>query len=267
MQEHSKKIQELSNFLLDYATTLMAVGSHTSRIVKNVTRIAESFGFGVDMTIFQRNITMTVKHSEDYSIRRTYVRRIPAMALNFRTISDLSALSWEAYDHHPGLHELQLRFNTIVNTPRMSRWMVLLLVACAKCCILPFVRRRSDRHGIGMDCHPGRLFYPSGTHQTSVEPYGHLYYLFLYRFPDCRTRSILQFRDHPRYRTRYQRPVSDSRSTADQFHPGYTRRSRPCRFIQNNQCHDINYLYRSRLIHDFINFRKRSLLSTKNGQG
>ena len=108
MQEHSKKIQELSNFLLDYATTLMAVGSHTSRIVKNVTRIAESFGFGVDMTIFQRNITMTVKHSED-----------------------LSALSWEAYDHHPGLHELQLRFNTIVNTPRMSRWMVLLLVACA----------------------------------------------------------------------------------------------------------------------------------------
>ena len=51
MQEHSKKIQELSNFLLDYATTLMAVGSHTSRIVKNVTRIAESFGFGVDMTI------------------------------------------------------------------------------------------------------------------------------------------------------------------------------------------------------------------------
>lgn len=37
MQEHSKKIQELSNFLLDYATTLMAVGSHTSRIVKNVT--------------------------------------------------------------------------------------------------------------------------------------------------------------------------------------------------------------------------------------
>lgn len=47
MQEHSKKIQELSNFLLDYATTLMAVGSHTSRIVKNVTRIAVSFALGV----------------------------------------------------------------------------------------------------------------------------------------------------------------------------------------------------------------------------
>ena len=122
MQEHSKKIQELSNFLLDYATTLMAVGSHTSRIVKNVTRIAESFGFGVDMTIFQRNITMTVKHSEDYSIRRTYVRRIPAMALNFRTISDLSALSWEAYDHHPGLHELPMLHFAVCSEEIRSPW-------------------------------------------------------------------------------------------------------------------------------------------------
>ena len=89
-------IQELSNFLLDFATTLMGVGSHTSRVVRNVNRIAESFGYGVDMTIFQRNITMTVKHADDYSIRRTYVRRIPALALSFRTISDLSSLSWEA---------------------------------------------------------------------------------------------------------------------------------------------------------------------------
>lgn len=126
-----KEIQDLSNFLLDYSTVLMAVGSHTSRIVKNVIRIAESFGYGVDMTIFQRNITMTVKHSGDYSIRRTYVRRIPAMALNFRTISDLSALSWEAYDQCPGLYDLQRKFNTIVHTPRMSRWAVLILVASA----------------------------------------------------------------------------------------------------------------------------------------
>lgn len=131
MQEHSKKIQELSNFLLDYATTLMAVGSHTSRIVKNVTRIAESFGFGVDMTIFQRNITMTVKHSEDYSIRRTYVRRIPAMALNFRTISDLSALSWEAYDHHRTSRAAAPVQYHCQHPTYVIAWMVLLLVACA----------------------------------------------------------------------------------------------------------------------------------------
>lgn len=131
-------IQELSNFLLDFATTLMGVGSHTSRVVRNVNRIAESFGYGVDMTIFQRNITMTVKHADDYSIRRTYVRRIPALALNFRTISDLSSLSWEAYDHDLPLDELKKRYAVITTQPRMSRWVVLILVAFANaafCCL------------------------------------------------------------------------------------------------------------------------------------
>ena len=117
-------IQELSNFLLDFATTLMGVGSHTSRVVRNVNRIAESFGYGVD-------ITMTVKHAGDYSIRRTYVRRIPALALNFRTISDLSSLSWEAYDHDLPLDELKKRYAVITTQPRMSRWVVLILVAFA----------------------------------------------------------------------------------------------------------------------------------------
>ncbi len=124
-------IQELSNFLLDFATTLMAVGSHTSRVVRNVTRIADSFDYGVDMTVFQRNITMTIKHRDDYSIRRTYVRRIPAAALNFRTISDLSSLSWDAYDNHLELAEIQKQYSRIITRPPMSRWMVLVLVAFA----------------------------------------------------------------------------------------------------------------------------------------
>lgn len=124
-------IQELSNFLLDFATTLMAVGSHTSRVVRNVNRIADSFGYGVDMTVFQRNITMTIKHRDDYSIRRTYVRRIPAAALNFRTISDLSSLSWDAYDNHLELVEIQKQYSRIITRPPMSRWLVLVLVAFA----------------------------------------------------------------------------------------------------------------------------------------
>lgn len=124
-------IQELSNFLLDFATTLMGAGSHTSRVVRNVVRIADSFGYGVDMTIFQRNVTMTIKLRDDYSIRRTYVRRIPALPLNFRTISDLSALSWEAYDNHLELSELQKRYSVIITRAPLSRWVVLVLVAFA----------------------------------------------------------------------------------------------------------------------------------------
>lgn len=124
-------IQELSNFLLDFATRLMGVGSHTSRVVRNVGRIADSFGYGVDMTVFQRNVTMTIKDREDYSIRRTYVKGIPSLPLDFRMVSDLSSLSWEVYDRHLDLSEIQNRYQAIILKPRLSRWLVLFLVSCA----------------------------------------------------------------------------------------------------------------------------------------
>ena len=38
-------IQELSNFLLDYAVMLMRSGANTERTVRNVTRICKSFGY------------------------------------------------------------------------------------------------------------------------------------------------------------------------------------------------------------------------------
>ena len=82
--ERKVDIQELSNFLMDYTTSMMGAGVHTARAVRSVSRIAESFGYGIDVTIFQKNITMTIKHPEDYSIRRTYVRKIPPWRLTFK---------------------------------------------------------------------------------------------------------------------------------------------------------------------------------------
>ena len=125
------EIRELSNFLLDFSTTLMGAGVHTSRVVRNVRRIAGSFGYDVEMTIFQKHITMSILHGSDDSIRRTSVRAIPAAAFNFNTISQLSSLSWAAHDEHLPLEELRKRYESIVAEPRISRWWVLFLVSCA----------------------------------------------------------------------------------------------------------------------------------------
>ena len=56
---HTDQIQALSEFLLEYATTLMGAGVHTNRAVRNISRIAAAYGYAADMTIFQRNITMS----------------------------------------------------------------------------------------------------------------------------------------------------------------------------------------------------------------
>lgn len=124
-------IRDLSNFLLDYATTLMAAGVHTSRVVRNVNRIAESFGYEAEMTIFQRHITLHILYHQDDSVRRTSLRTIPAGAFNFEIISNLSTLSWQAHDNHLTLYELREQFNAIVTKPRISRWWVLGLVSFA----------------------------------------------------------------------------------------------------------------------------------------
>ena len=125
-----QELKELSKFLSEYSTSLMAVGVQTSRIVRNTSRIAESFGFFCDMTIFQKTIIMTLRDA-DNSHSYSTVNKIKPMGLNFAINSALSTLSWEAYDEHLSLSELQRRYHEIVSKPRESKWLVLILVAFA----------------------------------------------------------------------------------------------------------------------------------------
>ncbi len=129
MDIHSE-LKELSNFLSEYSTCLMAVGTHTSRVVRNTSRIAQSFGFFADMTIFQKTIIMTLR-DKDNSHSYSTVNKIKPMALNFEINSRLSSLSWEAYDEHLSLEQLKSQYQEIVSKPRINKWIVLLLVACA----------------------------------------------------------------------------------------------------------------------------------------
>ncbi|WP_349831786.1 threonine/serine exporter family protein, partial [Bacteroides fragilis] len=116
-----QELKELSKFLSEYSTSLMAVGVQTSRIVRNTSRIAESFGFFCDMTIFQKTIIMTLRDA-DNSHSYSTVNKIKPMGLNFAINSALSTLSWEAYDEHLSLSELQRRYHEIVSKPRESKW-------------------------------------------------------------------------------------------------------------------------------------------------
>ena len=41
--QHTDQIQALSEFLLEYATTLMGAGVHTNRALRNISRIAAAY--------------------------------------------------------------------------------------------------------------------------------------------------------------------------------------------------------------------------------
>ena len=118
-------IQELSNFLLDYAVMLMRSGANTERTVRNVTRISKSFGYEIAIAIFQRNITMTIFKPDDHSIRRTYVKQQVPPHLSLSIVNDLSALSWQSFDTDISLKEVIEKYNEIVSNAHSNKYIVL----------------------------------------------------------------------------------------------------------------------------------------------
>lgn len=128
-----QQLKEVTIFLAEYATTLMAVGAQTSRIQINTTRIAVALGFKMNMLIFPKTLSITLQDEAcDHSY--TYVSKTPSLPLNFNINMELSKLSWQAHDNHLNVTELRRRFDTIVKSRRESPWVVLVLVAFANAC-------------------------------------------------------------------------------------------------------------------------------------
>jgi len=110
----NENINEVVDFLCEYASRLLSCGVHTSRVVRNTQRIAHSQNMWVTLEIFRSHITLTA------SIRGTnhYVTRlveVPKAPISFSRNSALSSLSYQQ----------------ILEKPKLSPYLVLLLVALA----------------------------------------------------------------------------------------------------------------------------------------
>ncbi|MFI3302950.1 MAG: threonine/serine exporter family protein [Rikenellaceae bacterium] len=127
---HNEDLVDVADLLLEIATTLMGAGAHTSRVVNNASRMAESFGYEVYFTIFQKTMTIMVRDYETHE-SITMVRPSKHIALNFRLVAELSSLSWDTYDLNLTPSQAREQYEQIVAQKRMSRWLVLFLVACA----------------------------------------------------------------------------------------------------------------------------------------
>lgn len=120
----------VAEFIAEYSSYLMGTGVHTSRVIRNSKRIGESFGYNVKISVFQKNIILSlldVRTHESHS----QVIDIPSFAISFEKNSELSALSWDAYDHPMSLGELKTKYKKIISSPRIHPLFVLLLVGLA----------------------------------------------------------------------------------------------------------------------------------------
>ena len=125
-----EEIKSFTKFIADYASCLLGCGVHTSRVIRNSTRIAQSFGLQIRMTTFPNSLILTVSDKDDAFIY-TEVVHIQHQAINFTYNSELSSLSWEALDKHLSLDEIKEKYLQIKSQPRISPELTTLLVGLA----------------------------------------------------------------------------------------------------------------------------------------
>jgi len=124
-------IEQIADLLIDIACELMTSGAHTMRILQNVSRMAESYGYKLDLSVFQLSIMMTITSKDDESKRITLNRKTKPLLINYKFVSNLSSLSWDTYDKHLTYKEVKERFHEIISEKRVSRWLILMLVSFA----------------------------------------------------------------------------------------------------------------------------------------
>jgi uncharacterized membrane protein YjjP (DUF1212 family) len=123
-------IHEVADLLTDVASTLMTSGAHAMRILQNVSRMAKTFGYQIDLSIFQLSIMMTITSLEDPQKRVTLIKKINPTLLNFSLVLKLSELSWGTFDQKWTFNQAKEIYHQTVQKKRMSRWLVLFLVSC-----------------------------------------------------------------------------------------------------------------------------------------
>ena len=124
------ELKDITRFLVEYANRLMGSGVHTSRVVRNTRRIGQSFHVDVKMSVFQRTMVISVSDMDSLEVYNE-VSVIPSFPISFELNAELSALSWEAYDHPMSLDTLRDKYNQIVSHPKMDPLCTLFLVGFA----------------------------------------------------------------------------------------------------------------------------------------
>ena len=130
MDSPKEILSEVGDFISEYSSHLMGCGVHTSRVIRNAKRIGNSFGYAVTLSVFQKNIILTVADLEKHE-HYNKVIDIPELPISFEHNSELSTLSWETYDRHLSLSALRRKYLRILRRPAIHPFFVLIMTGLA----------------------------------------------------------------------------------------------------------------------------------------
>lgn len=129
--EHNKRsITTLAKLLTEVAALLISNGANSTRTKRNVVRIAEAYGYDVEVFFSFSGIFLSL-YDKDGNNTETLVKTIGRYGINFNLISDISVLSWDIAAHKLSYDEVEKRLDEIRNKPHYSVWVKMLWIGIA----------------------------------------------------------------------------------------------------------------------------------------
>lgn len=128
--ERNASLQRAGSFLAEYTSWLWGCGATCVRIDKNVKRMAEAWGFDVDLTVLPKHITVAVSDAGSGE-SAVFTRKIQRCGVNFDINTSLSGLSWNVVDHRLGVAEAEEIMGRIVGKRYANGWKIVFLTSLA----------------------------------------------------------------------------------------------------------------------------------------
>ena len=133
-----KSACRVADLLLDMGAVLLVSGAHCGRINRNIDRVAETWGFKVELFITFTGLMVSIKNiSRSGEPVARFLRTTPH-GVHFGILTEISLLTWQVMEKNLGIDEVEARLAEIKKLPHHPRWLVLPGVgaACACLCLL-----------------------------------------------------------------------------------------------------------------------------------
>lgn len=128
--EHEKDVNELGGILLEIGVNLLSSGASCARIRITIKRLAASFNHTAHISIAPKSVSLTLNNETDVAVFNG-MRSIAAQGVNFKTISGISRLSWDALENKYSIQQVRNELNRLTALPHYPRLVILFFVSLA----------------------------------------------------------------------------------------------------------------------------------------
>jgi uncharacterized membrane protein YjjP (DUF1212 family) len=124
---HKEEMDQLGSLLLEVGVSLLSSGASCARIRITMKRLAASFSYNAHISIAPKSVSLTLNKEPDTAIFNG-MRSIVAQGVNFKNISGISRLSWDALEKKYSIQQVQAELNRLLALPHYTRLVILFFV-------------------------------------------------------------------------------------------------------------------------------------------